>query len=138
MHLPEDDHKSGRNMWQEYYIYNILDTFIYISVQLLVSLPYVIAQCRVVDYLKSVTDISKDISTYTFIFRTVKMKVNVLIFFEGSTDIHNSTRCNIPEDWDSLSRYVAVCKSGDYLYPSMNKLYCIQSSTYKNTAMLCA
>jgi len=29
-------------------------------VHLLVSLPYVIAQCRVVDYLKSVTDVSND------------------------------------------------------------------------------
>ena len=29
MHLPEDGNNSGRNMWQEYYIYNIiLDTFI--------------------------------------------------------------------------------------------------------------
>jgi len=31
MHLHDDGHTSGRNMWQEYYIYNIiLDTFIHL------------------------------------------------------------------------------------------------------------
>jgi hypothetical protein len=32
IYIPEDGHKSGRNMWQEYYIYNIiLDTFIHLG-----------------------------------------------------------------------------------------------------------
>jgi hypothetical protein len=50
LRLPEDCLKSGRNMWEEYYVYDM--TLLYSFVRLLVSLLYLIAQCAVMDYLK--------------------------------------------------------------------------------------
>ena len=32
MHLPEDGHKSGRNMWEEYYVNNVRYVYTFVCV----------------------------------------------------------------------------------------------------------
>ena len=42
MYLHQDCHKGGQNMYEKYYVYNI-KILLYVSVHLLVSLPYLIS-----------------------------------------------------------------------------------------------
>jgi hypothetical protein len=49
MHLPEDGHMSGRNMYGVYVVYNVLS---YVYVHLLFVKSYIFAQCTVMDHLK--------------------------------------------------------------------------------------